>query len=247
MSAMFTGCSNLENITITGNINVTFNISSSTKLTRESIVSILQAMSRTEYNDQKTATFGNITLSDPTGDIRNIISVCESKGWTVTGLVIPTGDPVIHYTSKDGNIVTPYQMASGYSVVSNVYENGQGTITFNKYPTTIWNYMYQHRNQLNTIEIPDEITTLGYACFADGCGITSITIPRNVTRLDNYVFSGASDLVEIIMESSIPPTASSNVFNAHNQNLVIKVPADAVDTYKRASGWSSYSSIIIAQ
>ena len=242
---MFIGCSNLENITITGNINVSFDISSTTKLTSESVISILQAMSRTVNTNSKTATF-NMIIPDPTGDIRNLISVCESNGWTVNGLVIPTGDPVIHYTSKDGNIVTP-NLTSGYSIVSNVYENGQGTITFNKYPTAIWNYMYQHKNQLNTIEIPDEVITLGYACLADGCGITSITIPRNVTRLDSYVFSGATDLVEVIMESSTPPAASGSIFNGHNANLVIKVPADAVDTYKRASGWNNYASIIVSQ
>ena len=240
----FYNCNSLENITITGNINVSFDILS-TKLTSESVVSILQAMSRTGNNNQKTATFGNIMVADPTGDIRNIISVCEEKGWNITGLIIPTGDPVIHYTSKDGNIVTP-NIISGYSIVSNVYENGQGTITFNKYPLTIWSYMYQSKNQLNTIEIPDEITTLEYACFADRCGITSITIPANVKIIDSYVFSGATDLIEVIMESSTPPRGTTNMFQGHNANLVIKVPADAVNTYKTASGWSNYASIIVS-
>ena len=187
----------------------------------------------------------NILIQDRNNELATLISSCESKGWTIEGLIIPTGDPVINYTSKDGNVVTPKQLPSGLSVVSNVYEGGSGTITFNTYPKEIGQYMFQGKTQLNTIEIPDEVTRFGYACFADNCGITSITVPANVITFDAYVFSGASSLVEVTMVSETPPSIGSGTFNNHNANLVIRVPASAVDTYKNATNWRTYSSLIV--
>ena len=215
-----------------------------TNIDFDSVKSILQAMDRTTNTNAKRMVFNRL-IQDQNNELVTLISSCESKGWTIEGLVIPTGDPVINYTSKDGNVVTPKQLPSGLSVVSNVYEGGSGTITFNKHPNEIGQYMFQGKTQLNTIEIPDEVTRFGYACFADGCGITSITVPANVLTFDAYVFSGASSLVEVTMVSETPPTVGSGTFNNHNTNLVIRVPASAVNAYKTTSGWSPYASLIV--
>lgn len=221
-----------------------YGLSRLTNIDFDSVKSILQAMDRTTNTNAKRMAF-NILIQDQNNELATLISSCQSKGWTIVGLVIPTGDPVINYTSKDGNVVTPKQLPSGLSVVSNVYEGGSGTITFNKHPNEIGQYMYQGKTQLNTIEIPDEVTRFGYACFADGCGITSITVPANVLSFDSYVFSGASSLVEVTMVSATPPTVGSGTFNAHNANLVIRVPEAAVNAYKTTSGWSPYASLIV--
>lgn len=233
---------------VNGRINFSwtdsYGLSRLTNIDFDSIKSILQAMDRTTNTNAKTMKF-NVVVADPNNELTTLMSSCALKGWTITGLIIPTGDPVINYTSKDGNIVAPKQLPAGYSVVTNVYEGGSGTMTFNKHPLEIGQYMFQGKTQLDTIEIPDEVTRFGYACFADGCGITSITVPANVTVFDSYVFSGASSLVEVTMVSAIPPTVGAGTFNAHNANLVIRVPAAAVDTYKNANNWRSYASLIV--
>ena len=247
-SFLYGAGSTITKFIVNGRINFSWNdswgLSNLTNIDFASVKSILQAMDRTTNTNAKTMKF-NIVIQDQNNELTTLISSCQSKGWTIVGLVIPTGDPVINYTSKDGNVVTPKQLPSGLSVVSNVYEGGSGTITFNKHPNEIGQYMYQGKTQLNTIEIPDEVTRFGYACFADGCGITSITVPANVLTFDAYVFSGSSSLVEVTMVSETPPTVGSGTFNNHNANLVIRVPASAVNAYKTTSGWSPYASLIV--
>lgn len=239
---------NVKKFIVNGSINFTWNdnngLNKLTKVDYASIKSILEAMNRTNNQNAKTMKL-NIVMPDPLGELAQLVSSCESKGWTITGLVFPTGDPIINYTSKDGNVVTPYAVAfGGPTVVSNVYDNNVGTITFTGYPTQIGQRAFNGRAQLNTIEIPDEVTYLGYAAFADGCGITTITIPANVTSIDSYAFSGAGQLVEVIMQGTTPPSLGNGAFNSHNADLVIKVPEAVVNTYKSASGWNSYSSLI---
>ena len=234
---------------VNGKIDFTWDSSGSgldrlTQIDFDSVKSILQAMSRTTNTDAKTMRLNRL-IADQNGELAALIADCQTKGWTITGLTIATGDPVIHYTSKDGNIVNLYSVPSGLTVVSNVYQDGVGTITFSDYPKVIVTNMYYSREKLDTIEIPDEVTRIEQTAFAQRCGITRITIPSNVTSIGYGVFSGATDLVEVVMESAVPPTLGGSVFYSHNADLVIKVPASAVDTYKTASQWSTWADLIV--
>ena len=47
------------------------------------------------------------------------------------------------------------------------------------------------------------VTSLGYDCFSDCSGLTSITIPSSVTALGNRCFSGCSGLTSISIPSSV--------------------------------------------
>jgi len=77
-------------------------------------------------------------------------------------------------------------------------------------------------------------------------GLTSITIPANVTTIDSSAFYYANAMTSITCESTTPPTLTgTNTFDYTN-NCPIYVPASAVNTYKAASGWSSYQARITA-
>ena len=87
----------------------------------------------------------------------------------------------IWYTSSDGNVITPYATnVFGANMVSNVYENGRGIITFNK-----------------------NVTALGENAFTICTSLTNITIPNSVTSIGNYAFSGCTSLASIIIPNSV--------------------------------------------
>jgi hypothetical protein len=79
--------SSVENINLIGSINYNISFSECTSLTYESIKSILTACSNTTNTNSKTVTFKR-TLTDQNGELANLISTCNSKGWTVGGLTI---------------------------------------------------------------------------------------------------------------------------------------------------------------
>ena len=84
---MFGNCYNLSSIRLTGSLNVSLNMSSSSKLDYDSVKSILTAASNTTNSDSKELTF-NLTLTDQNGELASLVSACTAKGWTVNGLTL---------------------------------------------------------------------------------------------------------------------------------------------------------------
>ena len=76
--------------------------------------------------------------------------LCFSAIATAIEYSIPNNE--IHYTSIDGNIVTPYdETAFGVNIVSNTYENGQGIITFDGPVTKIGENAFEDSENLMSI------------------------------------------------------------------------------------------------
>ena len=100
---------------------------------------------------------------------------------------------------------------------------------------------------LANVKMLDGIATIGMSAFY-GCGkLTSLTIPKTVTIIKNNAFYNCSGLTSITVEATTPPSLiNSNALEGTNANLVIYVPAESVNAYKTASGWSTYASRIFA-
>ena len=77
MSSMFSGCSSLEEIHMTG-MKVSFDISASTKFTREALVEIIGNLA--EVTSTQTLTMGSTNLAKLTDDDK---AVATGKGWTL--------------------------------------------------------------------------------------------------------------------------------------------------------------------
>lgn len=71
---------------------------------------------------------------------------------------------MIKYTTSDGNIINVDSSYFDANIVSNVYKNGEGVITFD-----------------------DLLTEIRYAAFC-GSNLTSITIPDSVTKVEDGAF-----------------------------------------------------------
>ena len=111
--------------------------------------------------------------------------------------------------------------------------------------TSIGNSVFSNCTSLASITIPNSVTSIGINAFNYCTSLASITFPNSVTNIGTQAFDNCPSLASITVEATNPPTLGSYVFG-YAPNQVIYVPAESVDTYKAASGWSSYASKIQA-
>lgn len=112
--------------------------------------------------------------------------------------------------------------------------------------TVIDDYAFYYCSSLVDVVIPNSIITIGNDSFGYCHNITNITIPSSVVSIGNFAFEECSSLSNVTVKSITPPTLGSNVFQSASSLSAIYVPAESVDTYKSASGWSRYVDIIQA-
>lgn len=104
--------------------------------------------------------------------------------------------------------------------------------------------VFYGRQNLQSVEIPDNISQLTGYCFYNCKGLTSLTLPSSITYIGTYNFSGCSNLLYIVIEATTPPNLINiNAFNSTN-NCPIYVPDASVAAYKAANKWSSLASRI---
>ncbi len=110
---------------------------------------------------------------------------------------------------------------------------------------------------LQSIEIPEGVTSLGSNCFNDCYELTSVTLPSTLEYIGDVCFSLQSmnemmPIAEIICNSIVPPALGNNIFgpwdgyeeweyenidpSAYVYNGVLKVPAQSLAAYQDAFG-----------
>lgn len=111
--------------------------------------------------------------------------------------------------------------------------------------STISDGAFYNCDALHTIYIPNSVTTIGSSTFRECSGLITITMPSGLTSIGDSAFTNCSGLTSITINATTPPTLGSNALVGTNDSPIY-VPADSVNTYKAASGWSSYASRIQA-
>jgi len=96
------------------------------------------------------------------------------------------------------------------------------------------------------IIIPNSVKTIGIASFWN-CGTpVSITIPNSVTHIGERAFQYCFSLQSLYMQSINPPIIGNQCFPTEIALSTIYVPAESVNAYKEAEGWSTYAELITA-
>ena len=118
--------------------------------------------------------------------------------WIENSLVESTWK--VLYTSTNGGIVAPNAIdVFGANIVSNTYENGVGTITFDGPVTSIGTEAFHDCLTLKSITIPNSVNSIGVQAFRDCSAIDSLTIPENVNSISGWAFMDCSSLLSIVV------------------------------------------------
>lgn len=107
--------------------------------------------------------------------------------------------------------------------------------------------LFSNDYSMKSITIPNTVQSIGSSTFSGCIGITSISIPTNVTDIGSTAFSACYSLATIHMLSTAPPTLGTNAFNGLLDDFIIYVPVGYGDTYKSATGWSTYADHILEE
>ena len=95
-------------------------------------------------------------------------------------------------------------------------------------------------------EIPDGVETIGDYAF-DGCSsLESVEIPNSVTAIGDSAFYGCASLERATVLAESPPGLDASAFVSCASNLTIVVPANRLEDYEKAKGWSDLKARLTA-
>lgn len=130
--------------------------------------------------------------------------------------------------------------------LKNLIERDITSITIPSGTTTIGDSAFNDCTGLTSVTIGNGVTSIGQYAFKNCTDLTSVTIGDGVTSIRQYAFQSCTGLTSVTIQATTPPTLGNNALLKTNANLVIYVPAESVEAYKAASGWSSFASRIQA-
>jgi len=124
--------------------------------------------------------------------------------------------------------------------------DGLTSVTIPNSVTTIDEWAFRYCDGLTSVTIPNSVTTIGGGAFFDCDSLTSVTIPNSVTTIGEEAFKYCSSLTLLTIENATPPEVRGGAFEEVSENITIYVPAESVEKYKAAEGWSEYADKIKA-
>ena len=179
------------------------------------------------------------------------LSSSEQEGITIYGYVFERGGQhTVKYTLKDPTMIG----AEGDEETGMISKLGamfmSCPVTSVEIPSSVTNIgasAFNSCSGLTSVTIGNSVTSIGIQAFVNCRGLTSVTIPNSVTSIGEVAFEGCRSLISVTVEATTPPTLyDAYIFYNANENLVIYVPSQSVNTYKTANIWSDYASRIQA-
>ena len=185
----------------------------------------------------------NYTYNTPVANEAELTS-CSSGA---KDIIVPSA---IYRSSQSAS----YEVTSIYSSRSSsggAFAQARSTLQSVSLPetiTSISNYSFYGCSSLTSVTIPDSVTSIDLYAFAACHGLTSITIPKKVTTIGTYAFSSCSGLTSVIFEEdSQLITIWGYAFRSCSKLTSITFPADKTEIFANAfEGCSGLTSVTIS-
>ncbi len=108
--------------------------------------------------------------------------------------------------------------------------------------TRIGTQSFYMQSDVTEIKIPATVQIIGMQAFQES-GITKITLPESLLRIDNYAFRRCTALTSLTALGISPASATSNSFMTITSSCTLYVPHGMVNTYKNSAGWKDFEKI----
>ena len=117
------------------------------------------------------------------------------------------------------------------------YCENLSNVTIGNSVETIGAYAFYHCKNLKEISLPNSLKSICNSAFSN-CGLTTITIPENVTTIEYDAFRFCK-LEQVYCKPTTPPTAvaSTGYWRAFDISAKIYVPEASLSSYMRAEYW----------
>ena len=123
---------------------------------------------------------------------------------------------------------------------------GDYTIGSSSSACTIGQFCFYNCKNLGSVTFP-HLTDLGASAFKDCVNLEHVNLGNYCTSIGPLCFEGCTNLDYITCSSNItPPTIDNTILSGAKSTCKIYVHDALVDTYKAASGWSTYSDKIFS-
>lgn len=111
----------------------------------------------------------------------------------------------IYYTTTDWKPLSLDSSKFDVSITGNVYDNNRDmfVLSFDGELSSIPASAFNGKSTLETIIIPEGVTSIGYRAFYTCDGLTSVIIPESVTSIGDSAFFGCSSLTSVNIPDSV--------------------------------------------
>jgi len=115
--------------------------------------------------------------------------------------------------------------------------------------TSIGNYAFsdpqsRYPSDFQSVTIPNTVSLIGKNAFFNFSSLTTITIPPDMSYMDDQIFYGCDELKTVYILSFTPCPIGALVFSECPSLESIYVPAIVLSDYQKANNWKDYASII---
>ena len=152
------------------------------------------------------------------------------------------------YPFSEGTHTVAYTLKDPTKIDDGMFSwcDGLTSVVFPKTIRTIGRESFSTCRDLNSITFRNGLISIGTLAFFDCFSLTSITFPESITNIGEGCFETCEHIESVTVKASVPPTLGAGVFEYSSSIITIYVPSESVNTYKTASGWSTYANSIQA-
>lgn len=130
----------------------------------------------------------------------DIVKVYQGNTVVWEKIMVPLNE--LWYTSVNDVVINPLEHFGEANIVSNVYEDGLGVITFDRNLEIIGEDAFQNKN-IVSIKIPNGVTAIDYMAFKNCIALSSVKLGNSITTIDGWAFSLCSSLQDITIPYSV--------------------------------------------